>query len=153
VGERILAVDPGKMTGWVFYEIGRPKSFTGDEAPQLEFLDMVWRVLPKDRLDTIVVEDFIISPRTAKLTRGDWSLEQIGTLRWMAHQWDVKFDDSQTPRAAKPFAPDTMLKRVGWFVRTAGGHRNDAARHMLLYLARTGRLEDVLVRSDVGEDH
>ncbi len=41
----------------------------------------------------------------------------------------------QTPATGKGFGTDAKLKHLGWYNPTQGGHSNDAARHLLTYLA------------------
>ena len=81
-------------------------------------------------------ESYVITASTLRKTRGEnWSLESIGALRWMANKHRVEFV-LQTPADAKRFADDRKLKAAGWYFPTPGGHANDAARHLMLYLAR-----------------
>ena len=149
--ERIFAVDPGKVTGWCFYETGSPSSFTADEAEHMEFLALARRVIELGRCDTVVCEDFIITVNTVRKTQGQlWSLEQRGVLRYLAHEHGVNFK-LQRPADAKRFATDKKLRAAGWYRPTAGGHQNDAARHLLTYLASSGQLEDILAVLRSGE--
>lgn len=147
----IIAVDPGKKTGWASYDT-TANVFASQEAPGDEFID---RVVPwlgpshaHDRAAAgpvrIVVERFVITAGTMRTSRGDenWSIEQIGILRHHARWAGVAFE-LQSAGDAKKFSPDDRLRTIGWY--TPGrGHANDAARHALLNVAR--HHHDVLVR-------
>jgi hypothetical protein len=133
---RILAVDPGKTTGWAFVDTVRKHSFAADQAGMMEFLDMAEHVLSKGKVDVVVVEDFVITMKTLKKTQGElWSLEQLGILRWLCYVHGVEFARPQTASDGKSFGTDHKLRAAGWFASTTGGHRNDACRHLLKYLA------------------
>ena len=133
---RVYAVDPGKMTGVAWIDTDHPLSFQSWMLPHMDFLESAWAFLvnSSDDVDLIVCESFIITAQTLKKTRGNWSLEQIGCLRWMCHHQRVEFE-LQSPADAKGFADNTRLKEVGWY-KTGAGHDNDAARHLLLAVAR-----------------
>lgn len=136
---RILAVDPGKKTGWAIAEQERgdwPVPVTG-ALPQDEFLDFVWEELAGAYPpDVIVCEAYLIGPQTLKKTRGEnWSLEQIGTLRWMAHYWGREFV-LQTPAQAKVAVPDETLKLLGFWIPGQEDHERDALRHFTLLVTQ-----------------
>ncbi len=132
----VLAVDPGLMTGACRWWAGAGVE-PGFELPHMEFLDWAWKFLSAHGPGTMVVcENFLINAGTAKKTPAPWSLEQIGALRWMAHHHGAGFE-LQTPADAKTFVTNQRLKDAGcWLVSRE--HARDAARHLLLYLARTG---------------
>jgi len=90
------------------------------------------------RLDALVVEQFTISVGTAKKTRAgsNTAIEIIGALRWIAHARGIPFV-VQTPADAMSFMTDAKLKRLGWYTPGAD-HARDAARHLALYLLRSG---------------
>jgi hypothetical protein len=130
----IFAVDPGKMTGFARWDNGH---FSSSMLEHMPFLESMWLVLlmPQNRPDLVVCESFIITAQTLKKSRGEnWSLEQIGAIRWMCHTHGVPFK-LQTPADAKSFVKNERLKELGWY-KPGAGHDNDAARHLLLALAR-----------------
>jgi hypothetical protein len=152
----ILAVDPGKMTGWASYDTDRFALHGAWEAPANDFLDGFVRwidasapfetaggvVAPMVR---IVVEKFVITTETAKKTQGEehWSIEQMGVLRHHARWAGMGFDGTQTLSNAGEFAPNQRLRDIGWYV-PGKGHANDALRHLLLNIGR--HHHDVLER-------
>lgn len=140
----VLAVDPGKVSGWAFVDLDDLATFTAGQLPHMEFLDMAERAIMAGKLTAIVAESYVITARSLKVSRGEnWSLEQLGVLRWLCHKRDVDFTE-QTAADGKRFGTDTKLLSAGWFHPTPGGHRNDACRHLLTYAANVGRLDAVL---------
>ncbi len=136
--ETIVAIDPGKMTGWaVLDEDGK---YTGGEDLLHEVLASVETLLIEGHRPIIVCEDFIFTTATAKKTRQTWSTEGIGVLRYLSARYQVSFI-IQGPAAAKRFAIDDKLKAMDWYNPTKGGHQNDAARHLLLYADGVGRID------------
>lgn len=130
----VLAVDPGKMTGWASLRLGE---FYSDQLEWYDFLEWVDELLDRGFRFSIVCEDFIYTAATAKKTRQTWSTEAIGVLRFLSQKHDVSFT-LQKPADAKAFSTNEKLKRLGWYRGTSGGHANDAARHLLLYCVGRG---------------
>jgi hypothetical protein len=140
----IIAVDPGKVSGIATWDGERLESW---QEPTWFAIDRIWGLLednapptlsaPPQMIEAIVCESYVITASTLRKTRGEnWSLESIGALRWMARRHSVEFV-LQTPADAKRFADDVKLKAAaGWYRPTPGGHANDAARHLMTYLAR-----------------
>lgn len=130
---RIVAVDPGKITGVATWTPGRMSSW---QEPTWYAIDRIWTALDDGVVDVVVCEAYIITAATLRKTRGEnWSLESIGALRWMSRRHGVEFV-LQAPADAMRFADDAKLRRAEWYRPTPGGHANDAARHLMTYLAR-----------------
>ncbi len=136
--ETILAIDPGKKTGWAVLTLNG--TYTGGEGLLHDILAAVETLLIEGRRPIIVCEDFIFTTATAKKSRQTWSTEGIGVLRYLAARYQVSFI-IQSPNSAKNFASDDKLKAMGWYHPTEGGHRNDAARHLLLYADGVERID------------
>ena len=136
--EQIIAVDPGKVTGWAV--LGIEGLYTGGEGSLHDILASIETLLIEGDKPIIVCEDFIFTTATAKKSRQTWSTEGIGVLRYLAARYQVSFI-IQGPAAAKRFAIDDKLKAMGWYHPTPGGHRNDAARHLLLYADGVERID------------
>lgn len=132
----IYAFDPGKMTGWARLSPG------GEfQSGQLEWYDSLYFVhetLKSGGRPDIVCEDFIITSETVKKSRQSYSSEGIGVLRFLTKSYGCRFE-IQTPAAAKSFSSNDKLKRIGWYV-PGQDHANDAARHLLLYAVKQGRI-------------
>jgi hypothetical protein len=131
----LIAVDPGKVTGiatWLNGEI------TSWQEQTWYAVDKIWSRLERSDvpIEAVVCESYTITASTLRKTRGEnWSLESIGALRWMATRHSVEFV-LQAPADAMNFMTDDKLRMMGWYNPTIGGHANDAARHLGLYIAR-----------------
>jgi hypothetical protein len=135
----VLAVDPGKMTGWATWSEGK---FMAGQMPYLEFLvwaeSMIPHYAPFDL--HVVSEAFIISQRTVSQGKdAHWSIGSNAILDYWCQKYEVPFS-TQTASEGKRFADDEKLKRIEWYQSTPGGHRNDAVRHLVVYLVKHGRL-------------
>ncbi len=144
---KVLAIDPGGTTGVAAYHGpgSGPTSF--EIKGGLEGFAVWWlstktcggedlhRYLPP-AYDIIVIERFILSARTIKNTPQYDALEIVGLVKATSHVHGppVKL---QTAAQAKSFATDEKLKAMKWWDRSPGGHANDAARHLMTYLADT----------------
>lgn len=125
----IIAIDPGKSTGFATWYGGvfRSRIF---EYP--EVMEEIVSFVPA--FDVVVCETFVITARTVKLSRQYWSLELIGLIKWLCWRDGIELV-MQSPSDAMSFATTTKLKELGWY-NTGAGHDNDAARHLLTYLAK-----------------
>jgi len=128
----IVAVDPGKMTGWAQLRLGE---FSSGQTDDIAFLLWIDDSITRGLLPTIVCEDFIYTTETAKKTRQTYSTESVGVLRFLAAKHSLSFT-LQTPADAKGFSKNDKLKAMDWYMPTKGGHANDAARHLLLYCVK-----------------
>ncbi len=136
--ETIIAVDPGKLTGWAVLD--EEGAFSQGEDLLHNIMMSVDTLLREGHKPILVCEDFIYTQATAKKSRQTWSTEGIGILRYLAAMHQVSFI-IQTPAAAKRFGTDEKLKAIEWYHPTPGGHQNDAARHLLLYADSVGRID------------
>lgn len=139
---RILAVDPGKTTGWAFLNTNAydyHKSPAIVILPQVgeyewyEFLERYEDWLYSGKIDVTVSESFIISRETLKKTRQNYSLEAIGVMRYMSQRKGREFV-LQAPSVAKSFATKEKLDKLGWWPK-GQDHAQDASRHLLTYVA------------------
>jgi hypothetical protein len=138
--DNIIAVDPGGTTGYVIWR-GYPTFGQCDN--QLAFVDMCYNHMLDNPGGTIVIESYLITARTAKLTQQHEPLEIIGALRYLASRCAWNFV-MQKPAEAKRFCDDDRLRKMGWFGKGAR-HSNDAARHLFLYLVKQGEINPVAV--------
>lgn len=131
---RILAVDPGGTTGWMEWRDGE---VAGWEEPDW----LAWLDSRDFDYDIFVIEKYTITPKTAKLSQQTDALRCTGALEFLAYpDHKVIF---QTPAEAKAFSTDAKLKRIGWYM-PGMGHRNDAARHLLLTCVRRGLVDPAI---------
>lgn len=127
----VLAVDPGKITGYCHID---GDARTEDEVHFSRFLDIASHLIESRGVEAVACERFIISAQTGKFSQATWSLEQIGALRFLCAQNKIQFV-LQNASDAKKFATDKRLNEIGWKRPSGAGHARDAQRHLLLYLA------------------
>lgn len=148
--DRVLAIDPGKMTGlaWMRQEDG--KIFLDDslEASPDDIIDAIrptlalWEPEAEDQPPLrLVVEKFTINAMTAqKSQESSWALRTTGAIEQACR--DAKYPLPailwQTPAEAKTAFTNDKLKSLGLWHRGGAGHALDAVRHGALYLAKTG---------------
>lgn len=131
----VLAVDPGGHTG-VAWLAGEQFGSGVIDGGRFEFHRWFTNVVNTIGSPiAIVCENFIVTASTARKTAQPDPYLIIGWLELWSHQHGVPFT-LQTPSTGKGFGTDAKLKHMGWWRTGNGGHDNDAARHLLTYLAR-----------------
>jgi hypothetical protein len=148
----VLAVDPGKASGIVFMSLedDAPKKIASIEAQPHEFAQNIDLFLDgwKQRGDfTVVCERFTINAQTVRNSQAPYSLEQIGVLKHLCRvrNYDTESIIFQSPADAKAMFPNEALKKIGAWHVGGEGHANDAMRHALLRLVKTGWKPRVLL--------
>jgi hypothetical protein len=143
----VLAVDPGKATGVVFMSWNGsdpvPNIILSKEVQPEEFALVVETVLNSLRNEdnfTVVCERFTINAQTVRNSQAPYSLEQIGVLKHLCrtNMYDPEKIVLQSPADAKNMFPNPVLKKLGTWHVGGEGHANDAMRHALLRLVKTG---------------
>ena len=145
MNRNVLAVDPGKTTGyWLFNADGEssitsPAKFAGGQLAQWDFIEWMERHLKDFAPLEIVCETFQVTQRSLQ-QRGErlWSVEQIGILQYLCRKNGWSYTE-QSPSDAKNFVSDEKLKRIGWYIKGME-HSRDAARHAVLYAVRQNLL-------------
>jgi hypothetical protein len=134
----VLWLDPGKMTGWARLRDG--KGFESGEAwPQLAG-DIMQDHCRQSREALVGWEQFNITPATYRLRGSSETIEIIGVIRWLAIRHDAQILPAASRQARMTVSSET-LKKFGWY-RPGLGHANDAARHLLAWMIRSGALEE-----------
>jgi hypothetical protein len=147
----LLAIDPGKATGYAFVDLAHNMVFESGECTFDETCKLLTSMASHYKSTMhIVSESFIINANTVKNTQAPWSLELIGVARWVSRVYTGRDLVLQAPAAAKRFSSDDKLKQLGWH-SPGKGHANDAARHLLLRLASTGKLSNAVLTSLVSD--
>jgi hypothetical protein len=131
---RILAIDPGKTTGFSFAEVtefirGEPPEEQGvvsweKEVNHDELIEEILDVWPTH----LVGESFVHTQRS----NVDYTpVEYIGIIKWLGqrHKFELTL---QTPSYGKGFFNDDKLKKLGLYTK-GKPHANDATRHRLQY--------------------
>ena len=126
---RIIAFDPGEITGYVMYWFNYEgsSSFTADEKPWLEAVTHIHTyALQYDR----IVGERYDQPgkRGSDITVQPAAQKCIGALEFVASQCNVTFGLQGRSDASK--ITDKTLKQLGWYTRTQDGHANAAARQL-----------------------
>lgn len=139
----VLSVDPGKATGvaLVSFEKGsEPEIIYSGEVQPDEFAILVRDLMTNYQIKEIVCEKFTINAQTVRNSQAPYSLEQIGVLKQIMQ--DFEFDREsiiwQLPVDAKKMFPNEALKTLKLWHKGGEGHANDALRHALLRLVKTG---------------
>lgn len=133
--EVVVGVDPGLATGMcrVFPAHGFELAWTLDHLTASD-----WIVKCAEHYGPRVVfavEEFV--PRRGAI---DWmpeSVEVTGVAKWAAWKYGCGVT-MQTPADAKAFVTNDRIRSLGWWERGQSDHARDAARHVLLFLARSG---------------
>lgn len=132
----VIALDPGKTTGWAEWD---GETFLSQELPCWSAVGLLDERLIRGGVEAVVCESYHVTRETLKKTRQYWSLESIGAVRYLCMRRRVPFY-LQTPGDAKSFVTNDKLRALDWRWPSAGGHQDDAARHLALWLVRRGRL-------------
>lgn len=135
----IIPVDPGATSGYLAWSRGEIVT-KGELAPNdlLNWAEQrlyTWRGRPT----LIVVERWRVTNKTARLSEQLDAPYVTGALRWLAHKYDAEFVLQEIVKDGKGSpCPDRVLKALGWYQRTPGGHQNDAHRQLYLALLKRG---------------
>lgn len=143
MSRRIIAVDPGKMTGlscWTYEPGGEPVLEWAAEVDEDTYATPIRYELERHPELEFVCERFIINAETAKKSQAPFSLELIGVLKQIVRDAGRPVSDikMQAPVDAKKLFPNPALRKLGYWHRGGAGHALDSMRHGLLYLAKTG---------------
>ena len=139
MGKVLFAVDPGLMTGVCLIDIENmddPTPIWDDEWTVAEFHDKIGEIMSYEDIE-VVIEDFIITTETAKLTPQPWSLHLIGVVLYLAYLNGVNVT-MQKP-SQKPFADNDKLRLVGFWSKGTEGHSIDAFKHAMVWIVERNR--------------
>lgn len=137
----IVGVDPGKVTGlavwwnpafYTFIDDFQPLQ-TAEVTDHAAVIAVLRRLLMTDVPLLIACERFVNQPG-GKLSAQPEAPWVIGAIRSFADEVNVKLV-FHAPGPAKKIAPDSLLRRLGWYTPGGDGHANDAARHIVMGLA------------------
>jgi hypothetical protein len=129
---RVVAVDPGKITGVAVGVFGTERHVEAHELAPMDAVGMVDGLLSQG-VAAVACESF--TPRPGARTWQPDALDVIGALRWVCHVHNTRLLQ-QSPADAKSFSTNEKLARLGWRRPTKGGHADDALRHLLLFAIR-----------------
>jgi len=135
----MFCCDPGLVSGvavlhWNLDGIRKYESFEGSLAEVGEAADAFLDLNSPTRSE-VVVERFVITPRTGELASPDWSLKVCGALEWLVwRRWEKPGDETvvyQSAGDAKRLCPNEVLRKADLWHRGGAGHARDAIRHGL----------------------
>lgn len=132
----ILGIDPGLATGVAlidYTDLDNPSVKWSVEHSVEEFYDFLELFLSNHKdVVSVVIEDYLITDRTSKLSQQPWSLMLIGVTSYLCYKYRVPLK-KQKPKD-KMFADNPKLKKIGFWHKGGEGHANDAFRHCLVWL-------------------
>lgn len=154
---RVLAIDPGKMTGVAYTsydpykntakilataELSILEGSNREHATYLRAMIRQWREQAGIEYPTrIVCERFTITPQTGKKSQeAKAALETIGAVKLMCREEAYPLDAIvwQSPAEAKSGWDNPKLKRCDLWHRGGAGHALDALRHAATYMVSIG---------------
>lgn len=139
----VIAIDPGYVSGIaVRTDEGEIDSW---ELPTDELLRTVWDLVRE--YDDVVIENYTITARTARLTRQDAALRIIGAVEAAAS--GKRFTKQQPAKRNR--VSDAQLRRVGVYNKTPDNHANDALKHLVSYCISWNLFNEETIRRLVGK--
>lgn len=146
----IYAVDPGLASGVALLHApakGEIEKLGSWEMAVTETEDSTAKIIETYREHDlrVVIERFTVNEQTAKKSAAPWSMELIGSLKYICRINGAREPVLQTPADAKNFAPNPRLKALGLWHRGGHGHALDALRHGLLYACKNGYIDKRLL--------
>ena len=130
---RVWVVDPGPHVGCAYWSDDPAMLETEELTPEVLLANAETQI--RDWADMVVVESFRIGGSRAR--EANVTIEQIGVLRYLASRYGREFVE-QTAADARAFSTNEKLRALGFWRRGDSDHARSAARHLCLYLARTG---------------
>lgn len=131
--EAVVGVDPGLATGMcrVFPAVGFELAWTLDHLAASD-----WIVQAAQHYGPRIVFAYeVFRPRKGAYDWKPESVEVAGVIKWACWKWGCQIADQEVADA-KMFASNQKLRELGWWERGQSDHARDAARHVLLFLAR-----------------
>ena len=135
----IFSFDPGLVTGWACLDPNTGGFVSGQTEGRHAFYRQFESMIATGVKAEVVGEKYVITARTAQLTAQYDALFILGHIDALSDKLGFPLT-LQTPAAAKAFSTDSKLRAVGWYTPSKGGHSNDAARHLLLYVSSRKQL-------------
>lgn len=134
---RAISIDPGETVGWaVWHEEGQ--LFDQGEYEWEDFLVHLEKMLEKDAIDHIIMEDYRLrkSASKAMINNQFLTVQVIGVIKWFSRKYDIPLT-LQLPAQAKQFWDNDKLKMIDVYER-GQRHSRDAVRHGLYFFYNGG---------------
>jgi hypothetical protein len=140
----VLWLDPGKMTGWARLD---GETFSSGEAPFYETGRIVRSHCTSIRYVSspdvkVGYESFQVTPASYRMLGSSDALQAIGMIRWLALDLGASLLPPASRQARDTVTP-AMLKALEWYL-PGKGHANDAARHLVAWMMRSGSLTSAM---------
>lgn len=140
---RILAIDPGKMTGMSCWTIEKGKDPVLEWTAEVDedtFAQPIRHEFDRHPDIEIVCERFVITTQTGKNAQAPYSLELIGVLKQEMRDRGRSTSEIvfQSPANAMKLFPNDALKKLGYWHKGGAGHALDSIRHGLLRTTALG---------------
>jgi len=134
---RVLGIDPGGTTGLAVID-SDTRSLHVRELDFVETIDWLYMAIHAElsRIDRVAIERYVITGRTAKLSRQTEALEVIGWTRGLCQICEIPIT-LQEPSAAKTAWSNERLRAAGLWT-PAKDHAQDATRHAAFLLQNHG---------------
>jgi hypothetical protein len=133
---KYLAIDPGLTTGVAWFDDDDPFGFESREiAGRYDLYDFVAPLVDRCPKLTVIIERWDVRKDTFGKSAQEDARYIIGYVDGIVHRTEGVTYVEQRPAEAKSFASNAKLKQLDWF-RGGEGHADDAARHLLVYLAK-----------------
>jgi len=133
-----IGIDAGTKSGFALLGPNdtTPAMYEYDDITELvtDVRNLMYRGTPT----VVYYEKFTISARTIKTAVVYDTLLFNGWLHHEGERFPYIKTKGFTPAQSKGFSTDAKLKHLDWYANTKGGHQNDAARVMLLGMAKDG---------------
>ena len=134
-----LAIDPGLTTGWATYNDRTEEFASGEVRGRHEFFR--WLHDEQGFRDTfgrtpnhVIIERWDVRKDTFGKSAQEDARYIIGAVEYLCWRIDLPYHE-QRPGEAKKFSTNDKLRSLCWY--TGGyGHGDDAARHLLVALAK-----------------
>lgn len=140
----VIWYDPGLTTGWALL-----RDDVKFDSGQCQFENIgtqltAWAELLGPSL-WVGWELYNVTQGGGKSGTPKYSLETIGMLRWICHEYNVTVLKAM-PSASRKLGDEVKLRRLDWH-KPGMVHANDAASHLLAFCLREKRLPpDLLSR-------
>ena len=135
---KFIGIDAGTVSGYAELTYNREVPEVSEFQTTDELVFHMQKEMMKGSPLVIFYEKFVISQRTIKTEVVYDTLLFNGWLHHEGRRMAYVETIGYTPAQSKAFSTDDKLKALGWHNPTPGGHQNDAARVLLLGLAKRG---------------
>jgi hypothetical protein len=132
----ILGVDPGNVTGCALFDV-ESRALVTSETPASAVRAVLLNMLDGRKPSHILCERYAraASAGPRPVTSQPAAREVTGVVQSLGRELGTRVV-LQSPGSAKKCAPNALLRALGWHRVTPDGHADDAARQVLLGLAR-----------------